>query len=326
MCTSHSSLQLYFLRKMLFLVFFLSIFLGVSQAVWAATWSVSSSYTSTTCNATDLKCPTIADAIAGAAAITGADTINVAAGVYTESNLAIGEESLTIRGAGAGSTIIQANSSQPSTSSTGNKRVFLVQTTNVKIQDVSIQYGKYRSSSANQATDSGGGVRVGVSTPNTASLTLSNCIILSNISGYQGGGVKTAANGSIAISNCTIYGNTSNGSASSPAIPEISGSGLASGSTGPDCHGTITTSSNVIIQDISGCTTSALPNVPVNGAANVANFSLSFSGTGTGKVTAVPSAAGATLVCTNSVTGLPACTTICKLNDTATLTATDDSG
>lgn len=316
MCTSHSSLQLYFLRKMLFLVFFLSIFLGVSQAVWAvAACDVTSGADSGTgtlrekigdanCDPINIKVPLIT--------LTSSDNTS-----YQYSAITIAR-AVTINGNYATVKWVGVTPAPSPTNTNILTRVFLVNLSSssvtVTINNIKVIGGDVSNSAA--STANGGGIRAQVGT-----LNLQNCIVTGNKTGNQGGGVKAVVN-TVNITNCTFYGNTSKDT-----------------TTGPDCHGTTSSSpssANNILESASvssgsgNCSTlfpaSPLPIAPVGLTVNV-------SGGGTGKVTAAPATGGpgATLVCTNSTTSYSSgssspCNSVFKSGGSVTLTATEDSG
>ncbi len=136
------------------------------------------------------------DCAAGA----GADAITIPAGTYTldggSGHLLITAD-VAITGAGAGSTIIQANTCDPAGGAcTHTHRVFSITgvDTNVNISDLTIQNGR--------VTDAdGGGIAV-----SDAAVTINRSTIRNNqVSTGQGGGIF--ANRSITISNSTITNN-----------------------------------------------------------------------------------------------------------------------
>ncbi len=160
---------------------------------------------------------TIAGAIAAA---TAGDTIQIAAGTYTEAGLAV-NKALTINGAGAGLTIVQAASSRGAASD----RVFNI-TAVTTLQGMTIRYGQ---STANGAgiffsgstltinnceisdndhitTQSGGGGGIAVDSGN---LSISNSLIADNSSRWQAGGLRFYGNVLLMI-NCTVVGNVAN--------------------------------------------------------------------------------------------------------------------
>jgi hypothetical protein len=156
--------------------------------------------------------PTIRAAISAAAA---GDTINIAAGVFTEPNLVVSKPGLVVQGQGAGVTIVQANADP--TTSTG--RVFTL--ANGTLRGMTIRNGNPSSSppgggvsvsGANSFLDKvaivnnqQGGVYLGGST-NT--LTITDSTIASNTITGDGGGIQS--NGILKISGCTITDNTAN--------------------------------------------------------------------------------------------------------------------
>ncbi len=99
---------------------------------------------------------------------------------------------LTIRGAGAGSTIIQAKSS----SGTANGRVFFIDDNTVTLEDMTIRYGNL---------NSGAGIY-----NNEGTLTLIDCTVIGNTCNSGGGGGIDNFMGTLTMTNCTVSGNTSN--------------------------------------------------------------------------------------------------------------------
>lgn len=130
----------------------------------------------------------IQDAITAAAA---GDTINLPAGTYTES-LTIGKN-LTISGAGAATTIIQAAGTQAAATT----RVVDVTSGTVSLSGVTIRNG-------NPVSGPGGGIN------NAGILTLNNTVITGNTvgSGNNGGGINNTGTGTLHITNSTISANT----------------------------------------------------------------------------------------------------------------------
>lgn len=144
-----------------------------------------------------------------AAAITAAssgDTIEVAAGTYQETGLEIASsKTLTINGAGASSTIIDAAAAG---------RVFsILDGGTATITNLTITNGSM--------TGAGGAaITVGAA----SSLTLTNCMLSNNtVSGGDGGAVNTSTSAELNIRYCLFYNNSGTGAARGGAI------GLGSG-------------------------------------------------------------------------------------------------
>ena len=122
--------------------------------------------------------------------------IHVSGNTYTLNNDVINISTrnftnLTVKGAGAGTTIVQAASSK----GTAAAIVFWIGASggNVSIKDLTIRYG-------NDGGE-GGGIR------NESNLILSNCDIVDNYSGGYGGGIVNT--NTLTAINCTISGNVS---------------------------------------------------------------------------------------------------------------------
>ncbi len=201
----------------------------------------------------------------------GADTIVVPAGTYTLSIAGAGEDAnatgdldisadLTINGAGAATTIVQAcdSSGGPCTSF---DRVFHVVFVAVGIAGVTIQNGNPVGGGF-PPTGGGGGIF------NQGTLMLNNSTVSGNTAGDRGGGIynHNFGLGPLIITNSTVSNNVSGNSCGggigidSPGDVTLTNS-TVSGNTSATCGGGIyTTSSSVTLTDstISG-NTSANP-------------------------------------------------------------------
>jgi CSLREA domain-containing protein len=133
------------------------------------------------------------------AAGSGTDTITLPAGTYTLSVAGIGEDAnatgdldltsnITINGAGATTTVIDANDID---------RVMHIVTGTVDISGVTIRNGNMVS-----ATDNGGGIR------NTGTVTLTESIVSDNTS-LETGGITIYPGGTMTVIDSTIRDNTS---------------------------------------------------------------------------------------------------------------------
>jgi len=119
------------------------------------------------------------------------DVIELAAGVYTEAGITV-DKDLTIRGQGAGSTIVQAHA----TPNTATDRVFFIDYgDDVIIQDLTVRHG-------NTTSDGGG-----IATDSLSTLTLENVVVHDN-AGSDGGGIQA---GHLTVISCTIRDNAANG-------------------------------------------------------------------------------------------------------------------
>jgi hypothetical protein len=141
------------------------------------------------------------------AALTAAvsvDTIQVAAGTYTEKNLTLGSiKSVTLKGAGIGQTIVQAfatpNNTPAASCSVFNLDGAYSSAITITLQDMTIQNG-YNSSN-------GGGIRFTNSGTVAPILNFANLKIANNI-GLAGGGIYISGYATATISACNITANT----------------------------------------------------------------------------------------------------------------------
>jgi parallel beta-helix repeat protein len=142
-----------------------------------------------TCTSAGSPCKTIGHAISLAGS---GDTINVAAGSYTTPNetfpLTI-SQSLTIVGAGATSTVIDAVQT--------NRVISVNGTAAVSISGVTIQGG------STPGVSNGGGILDN----STGTLTLTDCIVTGNHAD-SGGGIAEEGGGIVNLTNCTVSNNT----------------------------------------------------------------------------------------------------------------------
>jgi hypothetical protein len=114
---------------------------------------------------------------------TGGDTIIVAAGQYNEHIII--DRSLTIQGAGAGSTIVDGSN---------NGRIFHINGNyTVEISALMVQNG-------NSSPQDGGGIF------NQGMLTITDCTISGNYAGNRGGGIYNVGD-TLTMTGCTISGN-----------------------------------------------------------------------------------------------------------------------
>jgi uncharacterized repeat protein (TIGR01451 family)/CSLREA domain-containing protein len=179
--------------------------LALPSAASAATFNVTKTGDDLSCTPGDCS---LRGAIQAANADPGADVINVPAGTYllaqgsNEDDNADGDldvrEGVTINGAGAGSTIVDARGG---TGDSINERVFDVQPqggtpAEIAIRDLTVRGGR---------TDEGAGVR------NLATLALQRLILTNNETpspGFgAGGGVAHGSDGILRISDSTITAN-----------------------------------------------------------------------------------------------------------------------
>jgi CSLREA domain-containing protein len=150
-------------------------------------------------------------AISEANTLAGADTITIPTGVYTLSIPGTGEQfnvsgdldirngNLSLIGAGANNTIIQAGTTGGSAGNGIDRVLEVIGAFAVNISGVTIRYGQ-------SGAGAGGG---GMSISSGGTVTLNECIVADNysLSTFGGGGVLLAA-GSLTINNSTIANNT----------------------------------------------------------------------------------------------------------------------
>ncbi len=133
-------------------------------------------------------CATITYAIGQSGA---GDTISVATGTYTQTGVIV-DKNLTIQGAGASSTIVQA----AATPGTATDRVFVINLgVTATIQSMTIRNG-------NTSSD-GGGIL------NNGTLTLNSVAIRNNTASGTASGGGVMNNGTLTITNSTLSGNSS---------------------------------------------------------------------------------------------------------------------
>ncbi len=161
------------------------------QAAPAATWyaDAAGGNDGNDCQTAGTACATIGAAIGKAA---GGDTIQIAAGTYLESGLRI-TESLTLQGAGADVTILDAN--------------FITRALRVgapsTIADLTIQNGLITATSGSIDDLAGAGILA------IGDLLLRDAIVVNNSTSGVGGGIFN--NGDLTIENSQILSNTSSG-------------------------------------------------------------------------------------------------------------------
>jgi len=123
---------------------------------------------------------------------TAGDTIAIPAATYT---LTLGElqigKNLTLSGAGAGTTIIQANAAP----AMATNRVLLISAGTVLLDGLTLRHGA--------GVDVGGGIL------NSGTLTLQNCTITAHKANNSGGGIFSS--GDLTLTNTTVSGNTAGG-------------------------------------------------------------------------------------------------------------------
>jgi hypothetical protein len=173
-------------RGLIALLVGLALSVGVSLGVQAATtWTVCASG----CDYTRIK-----SAIAASTTLDG-DTLAIGAGIYTEAGILV-NKSLTLQGAGAATTIVQA----ASTKGTAPNRVFTIPSgVTATLQALTIRHGRAIFSEFMN----GGGLW------NEGTLTLLNSTVRDNDAGLSGGGLSNW--GTLTLRNSTVSDNSSTG-------------------------------------------------------------------------------------------------------------------
>jgi len=138
--------------------------------------------------ATGCDFTTVQAAIDDAATAAG-DVISIGAAMHTEAGITV-DKDVTIQGAGAGSTIVQAHAMP---GEAGDRVFFVPSGATVTIRDLTIRHGNPLSE-----PESGGGVR------NEGTLTLERCVVSHNSAG-GGGGLFN--DGTLTAIGCTISNN-----------------------------------------------------------------------------------------------------------------------
>lgn len=194
----------------------------LSVNVYAATFVVNTTADTQDANTGDGMCAdssglcSLRAAITQANALAGADTITVPAGTYTTTIAGTNEDAnangdfdittpITISGAGAATTIIQAHE-EPDTAA---ERVFHILSggTAVTISAVTIQNGVAPVISSTEQ-GRGGGIRAGnnVTADANINLVVTNSTIQNNHAGTRGGGLAINK-GKLTVTGCTFTGN-----------------------------------------------------------------------------------------------------------------------
>ncbi|MDO8616726.1 MAG: right-handed parallel beta-helix repeat-containing protein [Dehalococcoidia bacterium] len=193
------------LTSLVFLAALAVVFVFLLRPADAATFSVTE-FDDPAPGACDANC-SLREAIIAANAAAGADTITLPAGPYNLTMAGVGDDAaatgdlditdnLTINGAGAATTIIQACDSSGGPC-TGVDRVFHVVSGTVSISGVTIRNG-------NTAGFAGGGGIL-----NSGTLTLTNSTVSGNSANYSyGGGINNESAATLTVTNSTVSGNT----------------------------------------------------------------------------------------------------------------------
>jgi CSLREA domain-containing protein len=167
----------------------------------------------------------------------GGETINVAAGTYTETAQIDMSHTITIAGAGASSTIVQAAAS----AGIANHRVFRDNGATVTLSGMTVRYG---------VETSGAGIN-----NSSGALTLNNMIVSDNqipsSSGLNGAGISVNG-GTTTINNSTFSNNSIN---SASATTNGNGGGIFIGSSGSLTLNNVTVSGNTAYNSGGGVAT-----------------------------------------------------------------------
>lgn len=202
------------------LILLVCLAVGFVSTIHAATFTVNSMLDVQDNNPGNGSCATgtlppsctLRAAITEANALAGDDVIVLPAGTYTEALTAIAEDAnaggdfditsnITINGAGAGSTIIQAASSANSSV----ERLLHFKSGTSIVNDVTLRYG------GTVGGGSGGGIVVdGFNGANT-SVTLNSVTVSDNTSATFGGGIVVVNNGTLTTNNSIITNNFAGG-------------------------------------------------------------------------------------------------------------------
>jgi len=190
----------------------------------------------------------------GCSAGSGADIITLPAGTYTlSSQLPDLEGEITINGASATSTIIEANACNPySTTCTHDIRIFYItELGKVTLNDLSLRHGK-------QSISSGGAIA------NFGNLTINDCLIYNNKGDY-GGAIYNDWDGILAMNNSKISHN----------IASSDGAGIYN-------RGGLTINNSGIFFSIAGDLGGAIWNVGDLSINNNSNLSNNYAADGAG--------------------------------------------
>src|SRR6185436_10095103 len=218
-----------FARFILSALLLFSFSLTPALSVLAASTRLVSTTGSDSGDCTASPCATISYALSQSA-LTGGDTISVAAGTYTTAAEISIDRSITITGAGASSTIVQAAAS----AGIADHRLFKNNNFVTTIQNMTIRYGVEASGGAinnangnltlnnvtvsdSQVKDTtSNGLNGGAISINGGTLTINNSTISNNsvttsdtlTSRGNGGGIFIGAAGTLNLNNSTVSGNS----------------------------------------------------------------------------------------------------------------------
>lgn len=201
------------------------ICLSAAQSTSAVTFIVNSTTDANDINTADTVCEatagvgdcTLRAAISQANALAGADIITLPAGTYTTTLATTNEDAnangdfdilqdLTITGADAATTIVQANT----LANTATDRVFhnVTAGVNVTLSGMTVQNGRLTSTTS--PAGRGGGIQ------NAGNMTLTNVIVTGNQTVTRAGGIHSFGVGNqITLNTTTVTGNTVNSAANS---------------------------------------------------------------------------------------------------------------
>jgi len=143
--------------------------------------------------------------IKGAAERETSGTIVLAGTAIYEPGIALDDnETITIQGAGASSTFVQA----AQTAGISTDRVFNITTGTVTLEDMTIRNGYAVDGNANNTSPNWGG---GIYIAGSSSVALNNITVTNNKASFRGGGIAHYSSSTLTLTGCTVsYNSTDN--------------------------------------------------------------------------------------------------------------------